>query len=61
MANDPHWMEHMGLKKNALHHQLGIAPGKKIPAKTLDKAADSPDPLKAKRAQLAKTFAKERP
>jgi hypothetical protein len=41
------------LKKGALHKSLGIGADKKIPVKTLDKAADSPSPLMRKRANFA--------
>lgn len=57
MAKDK-WMQdavkpsHKGL----LHKELGIPEGKKIPAKTLNKAAHSSDPTLKKQATLAKTF-----
>lgn len=41
------------LKHGALHSQLGIAQGKKIPHSTLEKAAHSGSPLERKRAQFA--------
>lgn len=44
-----------GPKKNALHKELGIPADKKIPAKTLDKAATKPG-IEGKRARLAKAF-----
>ena len=43
------------LKKGALHKELGVPQGKKIPAKKLAKAAKSKG-LLGKRARLAKTF-----
>lgn len=50
------WIQKMHMKKNALHEELGIAKGKKIPAKKLAKAEKSKNPLLAKRAHLAKTL-----
>ena len=41
------------LKKGALHKQLGVAEGKKIPTGRLAKAAHSSDPLLKKRAVFA--------
>ena len=55
---DGHWIEKIGMKKNALHKEMGIPAGKKIPEKKLDKAANSSNPLLAKRASLAKTLKK---
>ncbi len=53
-AEDPHWMEKAFSKnKGALHRQLGVAEGKKIPAKKLEKAENSKNPLERKRANLA--------
>ena len=40
----------------ALHKELGVAKGEKIPAKKLAKAAHSDDPKLAKRARLAETL-----
>lgn len=45
----------MHLKKGALHAQLGIPEGQKIPAGTL-KAAAKRGGLEGKRARLAETF-----
>lgn len=42
-------------KRGALHKQLGVPEGKKIPAKTLAKAAKAPGKL-GQRARLAKTL-----
>jgi hypothetical protein len=42
----------------ALHAQLGIPQGKKIPAGKIAAAANSSDPLLAKRARLAQTLKK---
>ena len=44
---------HLHLDKGALHRELGVAQGSKIPAKKLDKALDSENPLLRKRAQFA--------
>lgn len=44
---------HLSLKKGALHSQLGISQGKKIPHSTLEKAAHSNSPIERKRAQFA--------
>lgn len=43
--------------KGKLHKELGIAEGKKIPKKTLDKAAKAPGKL-GQRARLAETLSK---
>jgi hypothetical protein len=59
--NDPHWMEHMHMKKGALHQKLGVAPGQKIPAKKMAAAEHSSDPAEKKEASLAATFARYRP
>jgi hypothetical protein len=40
----------------ALHKQLGVPQGEKIPAKKLAKAAKSSNPTLAKRARLAETL-----
>lgn len=50
------WIQAMHMKKGALHKELGVAEGKKIPAKKLIKAAKSSNPKLAKRANLAKTL-----
>lgn len=47
----------MHMKKGALHKQLGVAQGEKIPAKKLN-AASKKGGLLAKRANLAKTLSK---
>lgn len=44
----------------ALHKELGVPAGKKIPVSKIDKAAHSKNPTLKKRAVLAKTFAKMR-
>ena len=47
----PHFLE--GLKKGALHKEMGISEDKKIPEKKLEKAANSDDETLRKRAQFA--------
>ena len=42
-----------GLKKGALHKELGISAKKKIPYEQLVKAAHSKNPVLRKRAQFA--------
>jgi hypothetical protein len=42
--------------KGALHRELGVPMGEKIPAKKLEKATHSSNPTLAKRARLAKTL-----
>jgi len=44
--------------KGALHRELGVPEGEKIPAKKLEKASHSSNPTLAKRANLAKTLKK---
>lgn len=48
------------MKKGALHRELGVPAGKKIPAKKLAKAEHSSNPTERKRANLAKTLGKMR-
>lgn len=43
------------MKKGALHRELGVPEGKKIPAKKLAKAAKASG-IEGKRARLAKTL-----
>ncbi|MHB1059855.1 MAG: hypothetical protein ACYC0F_18435 [Rhodanobacter sp.] len=50
------WIQGMKMKKGALHKELGVPEGKKIPAKKLEKAEHSKNPTEAKRARLAKTL-----
>lgn len=49
-------IQDMHMKKGALHEMLHIPKGQKIPAKKLDKATHSKNPLLHKRAVLAKTL-----
>jgi len=52
------WIQGAIKKPGALHKQLGVPEGKKIPAAKLNKAAHSDNPLLRKRANLAKTLKK---
>ena len=45
-----------GLKKGALHKELGVPESKKIPEKKLKKAEHSKNPTERKRAVLAETL-----
>lgn len=49
------WIQGMHLKKGALHRQLGVPSGQKIPAKTLAVAAQKGGVI-GRRARLAETF-----
>jgi hypothetical protein len=55
---DGKWMESAVKKPGALHEELGVPKGKKIPEKKLEKAEHSKNPKLRKRANLAKTFRK---
>ena len=57
MAKTKNWIAGAIKKPGALHKQLGVPEGKKIPAKTLDKAAKEGGKL-GQRARLAKTLSK---
>ncbi|HEY5236566.1 MAG TPA: hypothetical protein VIJ14_10335 [Rhabdochlamydiaceae bacterium] len=50
----------MKLKKGALRKELGVKGDKDIPAKKLEKASHSKNPLEKKRAVLAETFKKSK-
>lgn len=50
------FIQKMHMKKGALHRELDVPEGKKIPAPKLDKAEHSKNPLEKKRAVLAKTL-----
>lgn len=52
------WIKDAIKKPGALRDELHVKKGQKIPAKKLDKAAHSKNPLLAKRANLAKTLKK---
>ena len=53
------WMQNLHLHKNALHMEMHVPKGKKIPAKKLAKAAKKGGKL-GKRARLAEVFRKAR-
>lgn len=50
------WIQGMHMKKGALHKELGVPEGKKIPEKKLKKAEHSKSPTLRKRAVLAETL-----
>lgn len=52
-----HWIKDAIKKPGALHRELGVPEGKKIPAKTLNKAAKAGG-KEGQRARLAKTLEK---
>lgn len=52
------WIHHIHMKKGALHNDLGIKKGEKIPESKLKKAEHSKNPLERKRVNLAKTLKK---
>lgn len=54
------WMKSAVKHPGALHRDLGVPEGKKIPEKKLEKAEHSKNPTVKKRAVLAETFKKER-
>ena len=57
MANkhhDGHWIQGAIKHKGALHKELGVPQGQKIPAAKLAKAAKSSNPVERKRAAFAK-------
>jgi len=56
-AHDPRWISKAIKHPGALHKQLGVPQGKKIPAKKLSKAAGKGGKL-GKRARLAQTLKK---
>jgi len=49
------WIQSASKHPGALHQELGVAEGKKIPAKKLNAAAKKPGKL-GQRARLAKTL-----
>lgn len=52
------WIKKATKKPGALHKELGVPKGEKIPAKKLEKATHSSNPKERKRANLAKTLKK---
>jgi hypothetical protein len=57
--SDKKWIQKAIKKKGALHKDLGVPEGKKIPAAKIAKAAKKGG-LEGKRARLAKTLSKLR-
>lgn len=55
MAKKEKWIQKMHMKKGALHEEMGVPKGKKIPAKKLAAAAKKGGKL-GKRARLAETL-----
>jgi hypothetical protein len=53
-----HWIKGAIKHPGALHRELGVPEGQKIPAKKLAKAAHSSNPTLRRRAALAKTLKK---
>lgn len=56
LAGGGNWIAGAIKHKGALHKELGVPQGKKIPAGKLLKATHSSNPLLRKRANLAKTL-----
>ena len=52
------WIQGMHMKKGALHKELGVPQGQKIPESALQKAMHSANPTERKRASLAETLKK---
>lgn len=55
MGKGKKWINEMHMKKGALHKELGVPEGKKIPEKKLNAAAKKGG-IEGKRANLAKTL-----
>lgn len=53
---DKHWIAGAIKHPGALHHELGVPQGEKIPAAKLAKARHSSNPTLRRRANLAKTL-----
>ena len=53
---DGHWIEHIHMKKGALHKELHVPQGQKIPSAKLAQAARSSNPTERRRAALAKVL-----
>lgn len=58
MAEKKHWIQDAIKHPGALHRELKVPEGKKIPASKLKKAEHSKNPTERKRANLAKTLSK---
>ena len=54
------WIQGAISHKGALHRELGVPEGKKIPKAKVEKAAHSTNPVLAQRARLAETLGKLR-
>ena len=54
------WIQKAISHPGALHRELGVPEGTKIPAKKLARARKSSNPLLRKRANLARTLSKMR-
>lgn len=54
------WIQKAIKHKGALHEELGVPEGKKIPKAKIKKAEHSKNPTLAKRARLAETLSKLR-
>jgi hypothetical protein len=52
------WIQDMHMRKGALHKQLHVPKGQKIPERKLEKASHSTNPKLRKRANLAMTLEK---
>ena len=50
------WIQGMHMKKGALHKELGVKQGEKIPEAKIKKAEHSKSPTTRKRANLAETL-----
>lgn len=53
-----HWIQGAIKHPGALHRELGVPEGKKIPAAKLEKAEHSDNPKLARRARFAETLKK---
>jgi hypothetical protein len=56
MAEKKKWIAGAIKHPGALHKELGVKKGEKIPEKKLEKAEHSKDPILRKRANLAETL-----
>ena len=54
------WIKGAITHKGALHRELGVPEGEKIPKAKVEKAAHSTNPVLAQRARLAETLGKLR-
>lgn len=58
MVKENKWIQKAIKHPGALHKELGVKKGKKIPEKMLEKAEHSKNPKLAKRARFAETLKK---